>query len=121
MEMGRASVVSRGAHVPFCRAGTPELEGCTGRDRDEVGSKVARMVPRTVAAKPDDAYAALYRGLHWAVPEHFNIAEVCCSRWARDTPQACAIVCSNDNDNGNGSGTVTRHSYAELQAAANRL
>ena len=73
------------------------------------------MAPRTLAAKPDDAYAALYRGLHWAVPEHFNIAEVCCSRWARDTPQACAIVCSNGN------GTVTRHSYAELQATANRL
>jgi acetyl-CoA synthetase len=62
-----------------------------------------------------DGYAALYRGLHWQVPTHFNIAEVCSARWARRTPTACAIVCEQAD------GSATRHSYAELQATANRL
>jgi acetyl-CoA synthetase len=62
-----------------------------------------------------DHYADLHDGLHWLVPAHFNIGEACCTRWARDTPSACAIVCDAAD------GRSTRHSYAELQAAANRL
>ena len=38
-----------------------------------------------------DRYAELHAGFRWQVPEHFNIAEVCCSRWARETPDAIAI------------------------------
>ena len=30
---------------------------------------------------PSDHYAALLGGFRWQVEEHFNIAEVCCSRW----------------------------------------
>ena len=38
-----------------------------------------------------DRYAELHRDFRWQVPADFNIAEVCCTRWARDTPDAVAI------------------------------
>jgi acetyl-CoA synthetase len=62
-----------------------------------------------------DDYAALHAGFHWHVPEHFNIAEVCCARWARDTPKAVAIRYQHED------GRTAAHSYAELHHAANRL
>jgi acetyl-CoA synthetase len=30
-----------------------------------------------------DNYARMHAGFRWQVPEHFNIAQVCCTRWAR--------------------------------------
>ena len=67
--------------------------------------------------KPSTAnrYDAIYREFRWHVPVQFNIAEECCARWARDTPQAVAIL-SED-----ASGGVTAFTYAQLQAKANRL
>ena len=38
-----------------------------------------------------DRYAELHAGFRWRVPARFNIAEACCGRWARRTPQAVAI------------------------------
>ena len=73
------------------------------------------LAAMAAANAANDAYAALYRGLRWFVPADFNIAAACCARWARRTPEASAIVCEH------GDGTVTRHSYAEVQAEANRL
>jgi acetyl-CoA synthetase len=35
-----------------------------------------------------DRYAELHAGFRWHVPARFNIAEVCCTRWARKTPDA---------------------------------
>jgi hypothetical protein len=29
-----------------------------------------------------DNYARMHAGFRWQVPEHFNIAQVCCTRWA---------------------------------------
>ena len=63
---------------------------------------------------PDD-YAALHAGFRWHVPEQFNIADVCCARWARDTPNAVAIHCEHEN------GSVSTHTYADLHRAANQL
>ncbi len=62
-----------------------------------------------------DRYAELHRGFHWQVPAGFNLAEVCCARWARATPDAVAIRVDHDD------GGVETCSYAELHAAANRL
>ncbi|HJW11581.1 MAG TPA: AMP-binding protein [Albitalea sp.] len=62
-----------------------------------------------------DHYDTLYRGFRWQVPPLFNIAEVCCTRWARQTPDATAIVFEHEN------GSVSTTSYAELQREANRL
>ena len=70
-------------------------------------------------ALPADCHADLYAGLHagfrWQVPAHFNIAQVCCGRWAIATPQAVAVR----GDHGDGRSTV--HTYADLQRDANRL
>jgi len=62
-----------------------------------------------------DRYAELYRGFRWAVPDRFNLAEVCCGRWARETPQVTALICEHEN------GGRVAYSYAHLQRAANRL
>jgi len=67
------------------------------------------------AAVGEDRYAELHAGFRWAVPERFNIAAVCCERWARDTPQAVAIRSEHEN------GAQVVYTYAELQQAANRL
>jgi len=60
-------------------------------------------------------YAALHAGFRWQVPEEFNIAEVCCARWARDTPDALAIKFASDD------GCGAHYSFGQLQRAANRL
>jgi acetyl-CoA synthetase len=62
-----------------------------------------------------DEYAALHAGFRWHVPARFNLAEVCCTRWARATPRAVAIRCEHEN------GTRRAHTYEELDAAAARL
>ena len=38
--------------------------------------------PALPASRRDD-YRALYDEFRWHVPEHFNLADVCCGRWAR--------------------------------------
>ena len=62
-----------------------------------------------------DRYAELHAGFSWHVPERFNIAEVCCTRWARATPQAIAIRYQRED------GSRRDYSYAELDIAADRL
>jgi acetyl-CoA synthetase len=66
-------------------------------------------------ADPVDRYAELYAGFRWHVPRDFNIAQVCCTRWARDTPDAVAIREAHEG------GASTTHSYVDLQRDANRL
>ena len=62
-----------------------------------------------------DRYAELHAGFRWHVPERFNIADVCCARWARSRPMAVAIRCEHED------GSVTAHTWGELQRDANRL
>ncbi|MGD9833117.1 MAG: acyl-CoA synthetase [Piscinibacter sp.] len=62
-----------------------------------------------------DHYAALHAGFRWQVPEHFNIAEVCAARWARERPEAVAIRYEHED------GRAARFTYGDLQANANRL
>ena len=64
-----------------------------------------------------DSYAELHGQFGWQVPEKFNIAQVCCTRWARlpDAAQRIAVRTHQD------SSAASTHSYAELQAQANRL
>jgi acetyl-CoA synthetase len=62
-----------------------------------------------------DAHAELHAQFRWRVPAHFNIAEVCCGRWARERPKAIAIRAERED------GRLTLHRYGELQAQANRL
>jgi acetyl-CoA synthetase len=79
------------------------------QDRDKAGSGAS------------DPYAAMHHGFRWPRPERFNIAEVCCRRWAlggkgaSGGPENIAVI----DHSTLGSGTF--HSYSELQEAANRL
>ena len=59
----------------------------------------------------------MHTGLVWQVPTHFNIAEVCCRRWAQMPAVAhqAAIVEHREGQ------APIRHSYAQLQQAANAL
>ncbi|MBQ0958959.1 AMP-binding protein [Ideonella sp. 4Y11] len=69
------------------------------------------------APLPDalDAWSALHGGLTWQVPTHFNIAQVCCGRWARSHPRRVALR----TDHPERPVRLTR--FGELQAQANRL
>ncbi|MEF7613973.1 AMP-binding protein [Aquincola sp. MAHUQ-54] len=62
-----------------------------------------------------DRHDAIHREFRWHVPARFNLAEVCCARWARDTPDAIAILHERD------SGERSAYTYARLQADAHRL
>ena len=62
-----------------------------------------------------DRYAELHAGFRWHVPARFNIAEVCCTRWARRTPEAIAIRFEHEG------GARRDFSYAELDRDADRL
>ena len=64
---------------------------------------------------------ATYRQLHssfrWTVPEQFNMAQVCCTRWASDAEASKKIAI-----HAYGTGAeATFHTYFELQTHANRL
>ncbi len=64
---------------------------------------------------PGNVYRELHHGFHWKLPRRFNIADVCCTRWAFETPEATAVLYEHEN------GQAQRCSYGELQAQANRL
>ena len=67
------------------------------------------------SATRDDHHATLHAGLRWQVPEHFNIAQVCCTRWARERPDAVAIRYEHEDGRG------ALFTYADLQGNADRL
>ena len=64
--------------------------------------------------KNTDRYEALHRGFRWHVPARFNLAEACCARWARDTPDGVAIRYEHED------GTRLRVTYGQLQRQAER-
>lgn len=66
-------------------------------------------------AQDNDLYEALYRDFRWHVPAVFNIAELCCSRWAREAPDQVAVLFEHED------GRRAQLTYGELQARANRL
>ena len=85
-------------------------------------SDKSENTPRGAASqKLPDAYAAMHAGFRWQVDDYFNIAEVCCRRWAAlDNGQRGAIkkiaIRAHETP------TKTRfHSYRELQRAADAL
>jgi acetyl-CoA synthetase len=71
--------------------------------------------PARGAAAVEDRYAAIHADFRWQVPERFNIAEACCGRWARETPEAIAILFETE------AGCRAHYSYGQLQRAAHRL
>lgn len=70
-----------------------------------------------------DFYASMQQGFGWAVPEHFNMAEVCSRRWAAqaDAAQRVAIV-EHAAADANGHPVAPRtYTYAQLQQDADAL
>jgi len=61
-------------------------------------------------------YVAWHYGFHWEVPAHFNMAEVCCGRWARSHAANCVAVTEYETD-----GRRRTYTYRQLQRAANQL
>ncbi len=85
------------------------------QNRDKV--KTARTKVHRPQAIGPLAYQRLHTEFTWPVPVHFNIAQVCCGRWATapDAAKNIAIQSFVAVDKG------TSHSYAQLQEQANRL
>ena len=65
-----------------------------------------------------DQYADLHGNFRWHVPDNFNIADVCCARWAKETPNAVAI---REHETGKSLAKSKAYTYSELQQAANHL
>jgi acetyl-CoA synthetase len=69
----------------------------------------------TVAAP--DHYAQLYQQFRWHVPEFFNIAQACCTRWA-EAPDATKRIAIHAYST---PGSSRFYSYQQLQSAAHLL
>ena len=69
------------------------------------------------SAYAPSGYAQLHHGFRWQVPTHFNMAQVCCARWAAqpDATKRIAVQAYSTRASG------TFHSYSALQEQANRL
>ena len=70
---------------------------------------------------PVDRYAELHQNFAWQVPQYFNIAEVCCSRWARSSGGSSSAikkiaVCVHKQG-----ASATFYTYFELKNAADAL
>jgi acetyl-CoA synthetase len=63
--------------------------------------------------KAADRYEELYNSFRWHVPASFNIAQVCCARWAGE-PDRVALLPGD-------LASAAPVTYAQLQAEANRL
>jgi acetyl-CoA synthetase len=65
-----------------------------------------------------NGYAKLHSQFDWHVPEDFNITDVCCGRWAKQTPNAVAI---REHMSGKSLAKSKTYTYLQLQQAANFL
>jgi acetyl-CoA synthetase len=71
-----------------------------------------------------DHYDALYRNFRWQVPEYFNVADVCCRRWAQQpdaTKRIAAYVHTTRTTGLKSTLNAQSLSYAALYAQANQL
>jgi len=76
-----------------------------------------KVQPNADTPPAADAHRQLHGRFRWQVPQRFNIAEVCCRRWARQARSARRVAISWEHEDGR-TGTVT---YGALQAQADRL
>jgi acetyl-CoA synthetase len=68
----------------------------------------------SAAEQKSDNYAALYTQFRWHVPASFNIAEVCCTRWAADKSR---IAMHYEDD----SGYTSTLTYATMHTQASKM
>ncbi len=78
-----------------------------------------KTLPKTLpkAAVIQDGYDAMHQGFRWAVPEYFNMADVCARRWGAQPKahQRVAIITHRVH------APPLTHSYGELSQAADAL
>jgi acetyl-CoA synthetase len=67
---------------------------------------------------PNDAYETVHQQFAWQVPAEFNMAEVCCGRWAR-SPKHQHDVAILEHQTGGQAPLIW--TFAQLQTAANQL
>ena len=72
-------------------------------------------LPPDPTAASHDRHAALHGGFRWQVPARFNMAQACCARWARSTPEAVAIRWEHED------GRQAAYRYVDLERAARAL
>ena len=70
-----------------------------------------------ISAVAPAAYAQLHQSFGWHVPTHFNMAQVCCARWAAQ-PDATKRVAIHAHSTG---AAAVFFAYSELQQQANQL
>ena len=70
---------------------------------------ISRLVPER------STYQDCVEAFRWPQPERFNIAAAVCDRHAAARPDATALIVESDT------GAVARHSFIEVQRAANSL
>ncbi len=73
-----------------------------------------KAIPKIAKIGNVDHYQKLYQRFRWDVPVDFNMAQVCCQRWSKDSER---IAIHYEDADGN-TATLT---YAELQQQANQL
>jgi acetyl-CoA synthetase len=67
---------------------------------------------------PNDAYETVHQQFAWQVPAEFNMAEVCCGRWARSPKHQHDVAILEHQTGGQAPLSWT---FAQLQTAANLL
>ena len=75
-----------------------------------------RATPPAFGGVPG-AYARLHRDFTWAVPRQFNIAQVCCARWAARSNATKNVAIQAYSTGARG----VFYTYLQLQEQANRL
>jgi acetyl-CoA synthetase len=68
-----------------------------------------------------DHYDSIYRNFRWQVPEYFNMAQVCCHRWAQQAGAHKQVAVRAHNAAGKTSKDHLTLSYADLAEQANRV
>ena len=75
-----------------------------------------RAAGDSAAALSHNHYAAMHAAFRWQVPARFNIAQVCCQRWAAPQTAAQTAIVTHRVD-----APPHQFSYGALAAAADRL
>jgi acetyl-CoA synthetase len=68
-----------------------------------------------------DQYDALYQQFRWHVDAKFNVAQVCCTRWARSPQHRDRTAIIVEPENGDQSTKAQYISYGQLETLANRF
>ena len=68
-----------------------------------------------------DHYDSIYRNFRWQVPEYFNMAQVCCQRWAQQKGASKKVAVRAHCTSENASKDASTLSYKALAEQANQL